>query len=73
MCRLQKEKKAFRDTRQQVALTHMDARICCDVATDVEWKVKLIVSITAEHRLPLSVSIPIPTANWIANGNVALR
>lgn len=35
-------------------------RFCCDVAADVEWKVKLIVSITVEHRLPLSVSVPIP-------------
>lgn len=34
--------------------------ICCDVATDAEWKVKLIVSRAAEHRRPLSVSIPIP-------------
>lgn len=34
--------------------------ICCDVATDAEWKVKLIVSRAVEHRLPLSVSIPIP-------------
>lgn len=45
---------------QQVAVTHRDAGFCCDVATDVEWKVKLIVSIAVEHRLPLSVSIPIP-------------
>lgn len=29
------------------------------VTSDVEWKVKLIVSITVEHRLPLSFSIPV--------------
>lgn len=28
--------------------------------TDAEWKVKLIVSLTMEHRLPLSVSVPFP-------------
>lgn len=33
---------------------------CGGVASDVEWKVKLIVSLAVEHRLPLSVSIPIP-------------
>lgn len=34
--------------------------ICSDGATDAEWKVKLIVSSYVKHRLPLSVSIPIP-------------
>ncbi len=38
----------------------VSAGICCDVAADAEWKVKLIVSLAVEHRLPLSVSIPIP-------------
>lgn len=30
------------------------------MTTDVEWKVKLIVTITVEQHPPLSVSIPFP-------------
>lgn len=53
-------KKVFRDARPRGSLAPMDAGICCDVATDVEWKVKSIVSRSVERRLPLSASSPIP-------------
>lgn len=58
-----KKKKGWRgkcDSETRGSRSLLLRGTCCDVASDVEWKVKLIVSLAVERRLPLSVSIPIP-------------